>query len=158
MKLRQSLLAAPALVLILAGCTGPDPAAPTSPSATPSGVIGTVVRFTGDSTSVDVTIDGDTPAIRDFLSMLPLTVDLEEFNGREKIADLPRELDYEGTPGFDPEDGDLIYYTPWGNLGFYYNTEGIGYSDSTLRIGSYDATLDELNQLEGPGVRIEVVK
>ena len=77
-----------------------------------------------------MTIDEDNPAVRDFLSMLPLTLTLEEFAGREKIAYLPRELAHGGSPGSDPEDGDLIYYVPWGNIGFYYNTAGIGYSDA----------------------------
>lgn len=84
---------------------------------------------------MDVTIGEDNPATRNFLDMLPLTVTLEEFNGREKIADLPRKLNYEGSPGSDPEVGDLIYYTPWQNLGFYYNASGIGPSDETIHIG-----------------------
>jgi hypothetical protein len=99
-------------------------------------VVGTIVRFASGETRVDVTIDQDTPAVRDFLSMLPLRLDVEELNGREKIADLPRELDHQGAPGTDPEDGNLIYFTPWGNLGFYYNAAGIGYSDQTLHIGT----------------------
>ncbi|WP_129789943.1 cyclophilin-like fold protein [Promicromonospora panici] len=121
-------------------------------------VAGTIVRFTSDDAQVDVTIGEDTPAVRDFLSMLPLTLDVEELSGREKIAYLPRELDLEGTPGSDPEDGDLIYYTPWGNLGFYYNASGIEYSDQTLHLGTYEASRDELDRLEGPGVTIEVVR
>jgi len=55
--------------------------------------------------------------------MLPLTLALEEFNGREKISYLPRRLDTAGSGGSDPKDGDLIYFVPWGNLGFYYNAE-----------------------------------
>jgi hypothetical protein len=35
------------------------------------------------------------------------------------------------------------------NPGFYYNAEGIGYSDRTIHIGRYEASLDELRQLEG---------
>lgn len=66
-------------------------------------VVGTVVRFSAGTETVDVTIGEDSPATRDFLRMLPLTLTLEEFNGREKIADLPRELNYEGSPGSDPE-------------------------------------------------------
>ena len=116
-----------------------------------------MVQFTSASTSVDVTIGEDNPAVRDFLSMLPLTLTFEEFNGREKIAYPPRKLAHEGSPGSDPEDGDLIYFTPWGNLGFYYNTSGIGYSDQTIHLGTYEATLDQLEQLEGEGVTIEVV-
>lgn len=121
-------------------------------------VVGTVVRFTAGSTSVEVRIDQDNPAVRDFLSMLPLTLTLEEFAGREKIAYLPRELAHAGSPGFDPEDGDLIYYIPWGNIGFYYNTAGIGYSDQTIHLGTYDASLDQLEQLEGQDVIVEVVR
>lgn len=120
-------------------------------------VVGTVVRFSAGSTAVDLTIDEDNPAVRDFLSVLPLTLTLEEFNGWEKIAYLPRELASEGSPGSDPEDGDLIYYVPWGNLGFYYNTAGIGYSDQTIHLGTYDAPLDQLESLEGGDVSVEVV-
>ena len=135
---------------------------PASSSETPDGsadeIVGTVVRFTAGSTSVEVTIDQDNPAIRDFLSMLPFTLTVEEFAGREKIAYLPRELTHTGSPGSDPEDGDLIYYVPWGNIGFYYNTAGIGYSDQTIHLGTYDALLDQLEQLEGQGVIVEIVR
>jgi hypothetical protein len=117
--------------------------------------VGTVVRFSVGSASVDVVIGEDNPATRDFLSMLPLTLTLEEFNGREKIAYLPRELNHDGSPGSDPEDGDLIYYTPWGNLGFYYNASGIGYSDQTIHLGTYEATREELDVFDGQEVTVE---
>ena len=64
---------------------------------------GTIVRFSSSTTSVDVTIGEDNPAVRDFLSMLPLTITLEEFAGREKIGYPPRELRHGGSPGSDPE-------------------------------------------------------
>ncbi|HEX5942890.1 MAG TPA: cyclophilin-like fold protein [Anaerolineales bacterium] len=146
--------------------TPPASAVPSTPPASSSGtpdggadqIVGTVVRFTAGSTSVEVTIDQDNPAVHDFLSMLPLTLTLEEFAGREKIAYLPRELAHTGSPGSDPEDGDLIYYISWGNIGFYYNTAGIGYSDQTIHLGIYDASLDQLEQLEGQDVIVEVVR
>lgn len=138
------------------------PLTPPASSETPDGgvdqIVGTVVRFTAGSTSVEVTIDQDNPAVRDFLSMLPLSLTLEEFAGREKIAYLPRELAHAGSPGSNPEDGDLIYYIPWGNIGFYYNTAGIGYSDQTIHLGTYDASLDQLEQLESQDVIVEVVR
>lgn len=120
-------------------------------------VVGTIVRFTSDRTSVDVTIGEDSPAVRDFLSMLPLELTVEEFAGAEKIAYLRRELNYEGSSGSDPEDGDLIYYTSWGNLGFYYDATGIGYSDATLHLGTYTATEEQLSLLEGSPVTIDIV-
>ena len=105
-----------------------------------------------------MTIGQDSPATRDFLSMLPLTLPVQEFAGREKISYLPRQLEHDGTPGSDPEDGDLIYFTPWGNLGFYYDTSGIGYDDNTLHLGTYEATIEQLTQLEGAAVRVELLR
>ncbi|MFF4615785.1 cyclophilin-like fold protein [Nonomuraea jabiensis] len=151
------------LALTACGAPGPDaaPAASGRPTAstTPgvNEIVGTMVRFSSKATSVDVTIDQDTPAARDFLSMLPLTLTFEEFAGREKISYLPRKLDHGGSPGSHPEDGDLIYFIPWGNLGFYYNTAGIGHSDQTVHIGTYDAPLEQLKRLEGGDVTVEVV-
>ncbi len=63
----------------------------------------------------------------------------------------------EGSPGSDPADGDLIYFIPWGNLGFYYNTDGIGYSDQTIHLGTYQATREQLERLEGNNVTVELV-
>lgn len=137
------------------------PSASTSSAASGAGseaddVTGTVVRFSSRATSIDVTIDQDNPAVRSFLSMLTLTLTVEEFAGREKIAYLPRELEHRGSPGSDPEDGDLIYYVPWGNLGFYYNTAGVDYSNQTIHLGTYDASREQLEQLEGENITVEI--
>jgi hypothetical protein len=136
------------LAMLLTATGAPSSLAQTQDDAGKA-VIGNIVRFTSEATSLDVTIGADTPAVRDFLSMLPLTLTLEEYAGREKIGYLPRPLTHHGSPGSDPEDGDVIYFTPWGNLGFYYNTSGVGYSDLTLHIGTYQASLEQLEELEG---------
>ena len=165
------------LLVSLAGCAASvmDPArsaasasaAPesvASPTASPTTapadeqIVGTILRFTSDRTSVDVTIGEDNATVRDLLALLPMEVSLEEFNGREKIAYPVRQLETAGAPGSDPENGDLIYFSPWGNLGFYYNADGIGFSDDTIHIGTYTATPDQLALLEGGRVTIEVLK
>lgn len=150
-------LAAAALAVVFAA-TGAISAHAQPADAGSNQVVGTVVRFTDGSTSVDVTIGEDNPTVRDLLSMLPLTMTLEEYAGREKIGYFERELATEGSPGSDPENGDLIYFIPWGNIGFYYNTAGIGYSDQTIHIGTYDASLDDLEQLEGKPITVEIVR
>ena len=126
-------------------------------SQTSDQVVGTVIRFTSASTSVDVTIGEDNPTVRDLLSRLPLTMVLEEYAGREKIGYFDPGLDVAGSPGSDPEDGDLIYFVPWGNIGFYYNASGINYSDLTIHLGAYGAGRDQLDQLEGE-VTVDVVR
>lgn len=119
---------------------------------------GTLVRFTSGQTAIDVTIAPDNPTAKDFVALLPVTVAVTEFAGREKLGTLPRELVTAGSPGSDPEDGDLIYFIPWGNVGFYYNTDGIGDSDQTIHLGTYNATAEELAQLEGSNITVEIVK
>lgn len=49
-------------------------------------VIGTAIRFTAPDGTIDVTLDEDNPAVRDLLTMLPMTLDFEDFIGVEKIA------------------------------------------------------------------------
>jgi hypothetical protein len=156
-----------AMLLALAACTTtPGPATSAPSAATPSSsatsasrqVEGAAVRFTAGSSSLDVTIDRDSPAVRQFLGMLPLRLRFEDLSGREKVGYLPRKLNTDGTPGSDPEDGDLIYFVPWGNLGFYYNAAGIGYSDDTLHIGTYKATAEQLKQLENEQVTVTLVE
>ncbi|WP_246134001.1 cyclophilin-like fold protein [Microbacterium hatanonis] len=137
--------------------SSPAPTPALAPADEPAQIVGTVVQFTSDRTSVDVTIGEDSPGVRDFLSLLPTELSFEEFNGKEKISYLPRELNWAGSPGSDPEDGDLIYFTSWGNLGFYYDASGIDYSDATLHIGTYTATEEQLSLLEGSPVTVEIV-
>jgi hypothetical protein len=134
----------------------PQPTPSASSSESEEAVVGTVVRFTREGAVMEVTIGEDNPTVRDFLSLLPTTVAVEEYAGAEKIAYLQRELETAGSPGSDPENGDLIYYAPWGNLGFYYDASGIGYSDQTIHLGRYDADADVLAALEGDDVAIDI--
>lgn len=130
------------------------PAPETDEAAQP--VVGTVLRFTGDGTTVDVTLDEDNPTSRDLLARLPTTIRFEELSGREKIGYPDPALTTAGSPGSDPEDGDLIYYAPWGNLGFYYDATGIEYSDDTIHLGTYRATAEQLAAFDDVEVTVEV--
>jgi len=51
----------------------------------------------------------------------------------------------------------LIYFVPWGNVGFYYNASGIGYSDQTIHLGTYRASRDQLTLFEGHQVTVQHV-
>lgn len=129
-----------------------------SPKASVAGeqgkVAGTVVRFTTGSTVVTVAITEDTATARDFVSMLPMTLAFEDFHGQEKVATPPRPFDYTGAPGMTPQVGDLFSYKPWGNLGFFYNVDGLGHSDDLVRLGT-TTDLDAVMDLEGRRVTID---
>jgi len=69
--------------------------------------------------------------------MLPLTLELDDYAGTEKIAYLTRKLSVEGAPpGMDPSVGDITYYTPWGNLALFY--KDFGYAKGLIKLGSID--------------------
>ena len=98
-----------------------------------------------------------TTITRDFVSLLPLTLTLEDYSATEKISDLPRRLSTEGAPpGSDPSIGDITYYSPWGNLALFYRD--FGYSKGLVKLGRVDFGVKALN---GPGpmrVTIELIE
>jgi hypothetical protein len=117
---------------------------------------GTTVRFASSAGSVDVTIEEDTPATRDLLSMMPMTLEFEDFAGREKIAYPPRPIRFAGSPPASVGAGDLAIYTPWGNLAFFYEGERGAPSAQIVRLGTFDATRAELEVLEAGPVTVDV--
>lgn len=69
--------------------------------------------------TLSATLD-DTPAGRDFATLLPLELVLSDYHATEKVADLPRKLDTTDAPArYTPKAGDITYYAPWGNLAIF---------------------------------------
>jgi hypothetical protein len=132
---------------------------PASPEASPEASIKQIhVRFTVDASEIVVRI-ADNPTSRDFLSMLPLILEFEDFANMEKISYLPRELTTEGSAGVTPANGDLIYFVPWGNLGFFYNAElrDQSFDDRVILIGAIETGEEFLDDLENGPVHVEVI-
>ncbi|MFB8023010.1 cyclophilin-like fold protein [Streptomyces rubiginosohelvolus] len=102
------------------------------------------IRVTIDGQEAEATLN-DSPAARDLASLLPLTLDLEDFHGTERIADPPRKLTTENAPEPQaPKTGDLTYYAPWGNLAIFYK-DGPSASEDLLVLGHIDADADVLS-------------
>ena len=95
------------------------------------------------------------PTTMDFLSMLPLTLKLEDYAKTEKISYLPRKLSVKDAPsGSDPSPGDISYYSPWGNLAIFYRD--FGYSNGLIILGKLDSGIELLSKYEGSiEVRLE---
>lgn len=92
----------------------------------------------------DVTAQLETSATSlDLASMLPLTLEIEDYAMNEKIAYLPRKLTAQGAVPFQGEAlGDLCYYAPWGNLVFFYDR--YRYSAGLIRLGRLIGGIDPL--------------
>lgn len=85
----------------------------------------------------------DSKTTRDFISLLPLTLALQDYAGTEKISDLPKRLSTEDAPaGSDPSVGDIAYYAPWGNLAIFY--KDFGYSSGLAILGKIDSGIEAL--------------
>lgn len=101
------------------------------------------IRLTIDGNAVDATLL-DNATARDFLSLLPLTVTLDDYASTEKMFYPSRKLSTAGAPaGADPAPGDIAYYAPWGNLAIYY--KDAGYATGVVKLGRVDSGIERLS-------------
>ncbi len=97
----------------------------------------------------------DTPTGRDFASLLPLSLTLEDYAEIERISNLPRRLSTVQAPeGMTPEAGDITFYAPWGNLAIF--VEGRPYARSLIPVGKVDSGLPLLRRNGPLSVQIRV--
>jgi hypothetical protein len=98
------------------------------------------IRMDVNGTRVSATLE-ENETSRDFISLLPLTLTLEDYTGTEKISNLAKKLSTKGAPdGVDPSVGDIAYYAPWGNLAIFY--KDFGYSRGLVKLGHIDSHAD----------------
>lgn len=101
------------------------------------------IRLTINGKSATATLL-DNATSRDFLSLLPMTLTLEDYAATEKVGYPPRKLSTAGAPaGIDPAVGDIAYYAPWGNLAIFY--KDFGYSRGLVRLGRIESGLEALS-------------
>jgi hypothetical protein len=114
---------------------------------------------------INITIDhriltgtlNSSKAARDFASLLPLSLTLEDYASTEKISALPKHLSTDDAPhGFDPSVGDITYYAPWGNLALFH--KDFRYSDGLVSLGTIDSGADILARPGPLQVRIELAQ
>lgn len=85
----------------------------------------------------------DNATTQDFLSKLPMTVTLEDYNNTEKIGYLDEALVKDETAaGCDPVPGTVALYAPWGNLSIFY--KDWSYSDDLIPMGEIESGLETL--------------
>ena len=99
----------------------------------------------------------DSQTTRDFISLLPLTLTLEDYAGTEKISYLSKKLSTEDAPaGGDPSIGGIAYYAPWGNLAIFY--KDFGYARGLVTLGKIDSGIEILQVPRPVNVMIEWIK
>ncbi|WP_311439566.1 cyclophilin-like fold protein [Mesobacillus foraminis] len=85
----------------------------------------------------------DNPTSRDFLSLLPLKLTIEDYAGTEKIFYPPDKLSTDEAPaGMDPSFGDFTYYAPWGDMAIFY--KDFRYSTGLIKLGEIESGIERL--------------
>jgi hypothetical protein len=114
------------------------------------------IRLTINGKAINATLLTN-GAAKDFLSLLPMTVTLDDYAATEKIAYLPRKLSTAGAPpGSDPSVGDIAYYAPWGNLAIFYRDAP--YAKGLVPLGRVDSGIEALSVSGKLKVTIEPVE
>jgi hypothetical protein len=75
-------------------------------------------------TKVVLATVADNATARDFVSILPLSLEMHDLFGREKYADLPKALSAKGPSKNQYEVGDIAYWSPDRQLAIYYQQDG----------------------------------
>ncbi len=106
------------------------------------------IRITAGDTVLTATMY-DNATSRDFVALMPLTLNLKDYASTEKVSDLPKRLSTQGAPsGTDAAAGDITLYSPWGNLAIFYKS--FGYASGLVTMGKVDGGLEGLRKLSGP--------
>src|SRR5215208_1866279 len=101
----------------------------------------------------------DSETTRDFVSLLPLTLTMNDLFGREKFGHLPRAISEGGKRTRTYEVGDVIYWSPGPDVAMFYRHDGQSIpSPGVIVIGKIDSSVEELNVPGAVKVTIERVE
>lgn len=100
----------------------------------------------------------DNETARDFVSLLPLNLSLNDLFGREKFGNLPKALSEKGPRTHAYEAGDIAYWSPAHDVAIYYrqDSESIP-SPGIIPIGKIDAGTEVFNVPGSVRVTIELL-
>ena len=100
----------------------------------------------------------DNETTQDFISLLPLTLTMNDLFRREKFAHLPRAISEGGKRTQTYEVGDVIYWPPGPDLAIFYRHDGQRISDGIIVIGKIDSGVEALNVPGSVKVTLELIK
>lgn len=101
----------------------------------------------------------DNEASRDFLSLLPLTVTMDDLFGREKYGPIPKKLSNKPDKSYRYEVGQIGYWSPGPDVAIYYRQDGETIpSPGIVVIGRIDSGIEAFNVPGSVQVKIALSK
>ena len=105
----------------------------------------TRVRITIGGKSIEATL-ADSEAARDFASLLPITLPMNDLFRREKFAHLPRAISEQGKRTHDYAVGTIGYWPPGPDVAIFYRQDGERIPDPGLIVlGKIKAGVEALD-------------
>src|SRR5437868_11943519 len=97
------------------------------------------IRLTLDNSKAITATLIDSETTRDFVSLLPLTLTMNDLFGREKFGHLPRAISTEAKRTHTYEVGNIAYWSPGPAVAIYYRHDGEKLPNpGTIVIGKLD--------------------
>lgn len=101
----------------------------------------------------------DSKTTQDFISLLPLTLTMNDLFKREKFAHLPRAISKEVKRTHTYEAGDIAYWSPGQDVAIFYRHDGQEIPDpGIIIIGQIDSGVETFNVPGSVKVTIELVQ
>ncbi|MDD2366696.1 MAG: cyclophilin-like fold protein [Desulfuromonadaceae bacterium] len=101
----------------------------------------------------------DSKTTREFISLLPLTLNMNDLLSREKYAHLPKAISTAGKRSFTYAVGDIVYWSPGPDVAIYYRQDGERIPNpGIIVIGKIDSGVESLNVAGPVKVTIELIK
>lgn len=105
----------------------------------------TRIRITTGGKSIEATL-ADSEAARDFASLLPITLPMNDLFRREKFAHLPRAISEQGKRTHEYAIGTIGYWPPGPDIAIFYRQDGERIPDPGLIVlGKIKAGVEALN-------------
>lgn len=96
---------------------------------------------------------------RDFISLLPLTVTMNDLFRREKYTHLPRAISTEGGRSLSYQIGEIVYWSPGPDVAIYYRQDGERIpAPGIIVMGKIDSGVESLDVAGPVKVTIELLK
>ena len=113
------------------------------------------IRLTVNGKALTATLI-DNESTRDFVSLLPLTLTMEDLFCREKFAHLPRAISKEGKRAHTYEVGDIAYWSPGPDMAIFYRHDGQRIPNpGIILMGKLDSGAEALDAPGSVRVRFE---
>jgi 4-carboxymuconolactone decarboxylase len=154
---RYFFLLAIAMALHQAACgAGNSTTGGTSPDPTVKQAVPMKIKIRIKDRVLSVTL-ADSKTTQDFVSLLPLTLTMNDLFGREKYGHLPRELSEGGERTHGYEVGEIVYWSPGPDVAIFYRHDSQAIPDpGIIVIGKIDSGVEALNVAGSLKVTIEL--